>query len=174
MVCLVSRTGRQLQRYNKGRRLVVGCIPYRYKAGGIMNGKTNEDLEVLVVSSQKGPDMMFPKGGWEVDESLKEAARRESLEEAGVLGNVENELGKWRFMSKSNGKYHEGYMFPLFVTEQLDLWPEHNVRRRAWMSVAEAREVCKHWWMKEALDRLVNRLMFGDLDEQDQDTQLVS
>lgn len=26
------------------------------------------------------------------------------------------------------------------------------------MSVGEAREVCQHWWMKEALDRLVNRL----------------
>jgi len=26
------------------------------------------------------------------------------------------------------------------------------------MSVAEARDVCQHWWMKEALDRLVNRL----------------
>lgn len=26
------------------------------------------------------------------------------------------------------------------------------------MSVSEAREVCQHWWMKEALDRLVDRL----------------
>lgn len=26
------------------------------------------------------------------------------------------------------------------------------------MSVAEAREVCQHWWMKEALDILVSRL----------------
>lgn len=26
------------------------------------------------------------------------------------------------------------------------------------MSVAEARKVCQHWWMKEALDRLVMRL----------------
>lgn len=26
------------------------------------------------------------------------------------------------------------------------------------MSVTEARDVCQHWWMKEALDRLVNRL----------------
>lgn len=26
------------------------------------------------------------------------------------------------------------------------------------MSVAEARETCRHWWMKEALDILVERL----------------
>lgn len=29
------------------------------------------------------------QGGWELDESVEEAASRESLEEAGVLGNVE-------------------------------------------------------------------------------------
>ncbi|GAB2287968.1 hypothetical protein Dimus_022318 [Dionaea muscipula] len=32
-MALVSRAGRQLQRYNpNGHRLVVGCIPYRYKS----------------------------------------------------------------------------------------------------------------------------------------------
>ncbi|KAL3510485.1 hypothetical protein ACH5RR_029886 [Cinchona calisaya] len=165
MVCLVSRTGRHLQRYNEnGRRLVVGCIPYRFKREEI--GKAiNNQVEVLVISSQKGQHMMFPKGGWELDESLIEAACRESHEEAGVLGNVEDELGKWRFKSKSHGIYHEGYMFPLFVTEQLDLWPEQNVRKRIWMNLAEAREVCKHWWMKEALDRFVNRLSSVELVE---------
>ncbi|KVI05448.1 hypothetical protein Ccrd_016209 [Cynara cardunculus var. scolymus] len=54
MMCLVSRTGRDLQRYDMGRRLVVGCIPYRFKNG-------NGELEVLVISSQKGHAMMFPK-----------------------------------------------------------------------------------------------------------------
>lgn len=29
------------------------------------------------------------QGGWELDESLEQAALRESIEEAGVLGNVE-------------------------------------------------------------------------------------
>ncbi|KAK3043108.1 hypothetical protein RJ639_001223 [Escallonia herrerae] len=157
MVCLASRTGRHLQRYsNKGRRLVVGCIPYRYKDGKA--GTLDDELEVLVISSQKGKAMMFPKGGWELDESLQEAASRESLEEAGVLGNVECELGTWSFKSKSCGTYHDGHMFPLLVTEQLDLWPEKEFRRRTWMSAAEAREVCQHSWMKEALDILVHRL----------------
>ncbi|KAM0983393.1 hypothetical protein ACFX13_011117 [Malus domestica] len=151
MTCLVSRTGRELQRYNMGRRQVVGCIPYRYKDG-------SDELEVLVITSQKGNAFMFPKGGWELDESVEEAASRESLEEAGVLGNVECQLGKWCFMSKSQETYYEGYMFPLFVKEQLDLWPEKNVRQRIWMTAAKAREACQHWWMKEALDILVERL----------------
>uniref|UniRef100_A0A2P2KDF6 Uncharacterized protein MANES_02G077800 n=1 Tax=Rhizophora mucronata TaxID=61149 RepID=A0A2P2KDF6_RHIMU len=160
VVALVSRTGRHLQRYNKGRRLVVGCIPYRYKIQKQNCLDTEEGLEVLVISSQKKKKgVLFPKGGWELDESIKEAASRETLEEAGVRGIVECELGKWRFRSKSDDTYHEGYMFPLLVQEQLDFWPEKNVRQRIWMSVAEAKEACQHWWMKEALDVLVNRLM---------------
>ncbi|XP_058732511.1 nudix hydrolase 18, mitochondrial-like [Vicia villosa] len=158
MVCMVSRSGRELQRYNTmGGRQVVGCIPYRYKQD--IDGNRSNELEVLMVSSQKTQRLMFPKGGWELDESLQEAASRESIEEAGVIGLVECELGQWNFISKRYGIYYEGYMFPLFVKEQLDHWPEKNLRTRVWMSVGEAREVCQHWWMKEALDILLQRLI---------------
>ncbi|KAL6319497.1 hypothetical protein AAG906_014172 [Vitis piasezkii] len=137
------------------------CIPYRYKTDKETDGAPIEELEVLVVSSQKGKGMLFPKGGWEIDESIEEAATRETLEEAGVLGNVGCKLGKWSFKSKSRGTFDEGYMFPLLVKEQLDFWPEKNVRQRRWMAASEAREVCQHWWMKEALDILIQRLMNG-------------
>jgi 8-oxo-dGTP pyrophosphatase MutT (NUDIX family) len=41
--------------------------------------------ECLVISSSRDScKWVFPKGGWENDESLEEAARRETLEEAGV------------------------------------------------------------------------------------------
>ncbi|KAL5745255.1 hypothetical protein ACOSP7_026401 [Xanthoceras sorbifolium] len=168
MVGLVSRTGRHLQRYHKGLRQVVGCVPYRYKVVEQTALEINEeDLEVLLISSQKGKGMLFPKGGWETDESKIEAASRETMEEAGVIGTVECELGKWNFKSKSHDTYYEGYMFPLRVQEQLDIWPEKNVRERAWMSVPEARKVCQHWWMKDALDRLVERLTSQQQEEQD-------
>ncbi|KAL3830741.1 hypothetical protein ACJIZ3_019543 [Penstemon smallii] len=161
MVPLVSRTGRLLQRYNEeDHRLVVGCIPYRYKNGKgfTPNDEDVDDLEVLVISSKKNQAMMFPKGGWELDESVEEAASRESLEEAGVLGHVECELGRWIFKSKTREIYHQCFMFPLLVTQQLDLWPEKTSRKREWMAVAKARDVCQQWWMKEALDILVDRL----------------
>ncbi|KAL2317268.1 hypothetical protein Fmac_031144 [Flemingia macrophylla] len=156
VVALVSRTGREFQRYRKGRRQVVGCIPYRYKIG---DQPQQVDIQVLVITSQKGKGMLFPKGGWELDESKKEAALRETIEEAGVRGTVEGKLGKWSFKSKTHDTFYEGYMFPLLVEEQLEFWPEQNARQRIWMSVSEAREVCQHWWMKEALERLVNRIM---------------
>ncbi|XP_030461221.1 nudix hydrolase 17, mitochondrial-like [Syzygium oleosum] len=156
---LVSRTGRHLQRYSKhGSRQVVGCIPYRYKSreGGSLVGE--KEVEVLVISSQKGKGLLFPKGGWEMDESIIAAAVRETMEEAGVRGTIEKQLGKWSFKSKSQDAVYEGYMFPLLVIEQLENWPEKNVRERHWMNVREAREKCQHGWMKEALDVLVNRI----------------
>lgn len=35
------------------------------------------------------------------------------------------------------------------------------------MTVAEAREVCQHWWMKEALDILVDRLITRQQQKED-------
>ncbi|KAL0430447.1 UNVERIFIED_CONTAM: Nudix hydrolase 21, chloroplastic [Sesamum radiatum] len=133
MVTLVSRTGRHLQRYNfHGHRQVVGCIPYRYKSNlGTSPMVDEEEIEVLVITSQrKGKGMLFPK----------------------------HKLGKWNFKSKNNDTCYEGHMFPLLVKEQLEFWPEKDVRQRLWVSVREARKMCQYWWMKEALELLVNRL----------------
>ncbi|MCL7032257.1 hypothetical protein MKW94_010107 [Papaver nudicaule] len=87
MSALIARTGRHRQRYENEFRLVAGCIPYRIK-------KDVEDdtvdcvsrLELLMVSSPDREDLVFPKGGWEDDETMCEAACREALEEAGVKG----------------------------------------------------------------------------------------
>ncbi|XP_019196169.1 PREDICTED: nudix hydrolase 18, mitochondrial-like [Ipomoea nil] len=172
---MCSRTGRDLQRYNvQGCRQVVGCIPYRYRegkqsAGSIIHGAPLvDDLEFLLVSSQKSPRMMFPKGGWEQDESLEEAALRETFEEAGVYGEVGSCLGKWFFKSKSLGVLHEGFMLPLIVLEELDDWPEKDVRQRSWVSYREAMEVCFHPWMKEALDVLVSQLTLQQEEDENE------
>lgn len=141
------------------------CIPYRYKN----NGTQDKEIEVLLISAQKGNGMQFPKGGWEKDESMEQAALRETIEEAGVVGSVEvsknfldlsfflsssnnicvfdsyfllyyvvflqGKLGKWYYKSKRQPTIHEGYMFPLLVSKELDNWPEMNTRKRRWVSV---------------------------------------
>lgn len=107
---MISRTGRDLQRYNDGCRQVVGCvlifdffwlnikkveificgvvfnfennfwvclsdlsvnfyqwrrcIPYRYRKtnqSSTVQGTQIDDLEFLLISSQKSPKWMFPK-----------------------------------------------------------------------------------------------------------------
>lgn len=53
--------------------------------------------------------------------------------------DLQCELGQWSFMSKRYGTFYEGYMFPLLVKEQLDLWPEKDERQRIWvMSLVNA------------------------------------
>ncbi|KAG0583604.1 hypothetical protein KC19_3G148700 [Ceratodon purpureus] len=156
MTALVSRTGRHQQRYEHGYRLVAGCIPYRYRLTG--EGKC---MEVLMISSQRGEGLLFPKGGWENDETVEEAACREALEEAGVRGLLQDMLGSWDFKSKrQQGVYcPEGlcraYMFALAVTEQLDTWPEQHSRQRQWFAVSDAIGQCRHDWMRGALDQCV-------------------
>uniref|UniRef100_A0A803MJ72 Nudix hydrolase domain-containing protein n=1 Tax=Chenopodium quinoa TaxID=63459 RepID=A0A803MJ72_CHEQI len=86
---LVARTGRQQQRYEDGCRLVAGCIPFRYRNSAESDGTESEKIvEVLMINSTSGPGLLFPKGGWENDETVEEAARREAIEEAGVKGDI--------------------------------------------------------------------------------------
>nr|XP_016500158.1 PREDICTED: nudix hydrolase 18, mitochondrial-like isoform X2 [Nicotiana tabacum] len=172
---MISRTGRDLQRYNDGCRQVVGCIPYRYRKtnqSSTVQGTQIDDLEFLLISSQKSPRWMFPKGGWETDEALEDAALRETFEESGVIGEVEVHefLGTWNFKSKSQGTFHEGHMFPLLVTDELDDWPEKTVRKRLWLKFSEAREVCWHSWMKEALDVFASKLTKRNKEEEEPQT----
>ncbi|KAF8723658.1 hypothetical protein HU200_021618 [Digitaria exilis] len=151
---MVARQGRELQRYSDstGGRIVVGCVPYRARADG--------EVEVLVISSQKkGPagGVLIPKGGWELDESMDEAARREAAEEAGVVGELgPAPLGRWCYRSRSYDATYEGFVLPMRVTAELDRWPEMGARRREWVSPAEAIARCHHAWMREALQRFAD------------------
>ncbi len=45
-------------------------------------------LEFLLTNSSDGKEWIFPKGGWETDESATEGAARECYEEAGVKGDA--------------------------------------------------------------------------------------
>ncbi|KAJ0045067.1 hypothetical protein Pint_05225 [Pistacia integerrima] len=85
---LVARTGRHQQRYDQGYRLVAGCIPFRYRNAECGNDDSEKIVEVLMISSTSGPGLLFPKGGWENDETVEQAAEREAVEEAGVRGQL--------------------------------------------------------------------------------------
>ncbi|XP_058737651.1 nudix hydrolase 13, mitochondrial-like [Vicia villosa] len=160
MSCVPARTGRQRQRYEDNLRLVSGCIPYRWrKENGDQMGETEEMIEVLMISSPKRDDLVFPKGGWEDDETVIQAACREALEEAGVTGILrETPLGMWEFRSKSSQDLCSmeggcrGYMFALEVTEELEAWPEQKNRARQWLNIKEAFRLCRYDWMCNALE----------------------
>ncbi|PSC76670.1 nudix hydrolase mitochondrial-like [Micractinium conductrix] len=152
-----SRTGRHNQKYGEGgERLVAGSIPVRFKPG--VAGP--DGVEVLLISSRRGhTQYVFPKGGWEVDEELREAALRETVEEAGVRGDLQEPIiGKFAFASgkadaaaTSHGGRCIAYLFALHVTEELPTWPEAHQRTRHWCSLQEACARCRYDWMREAL-----------------------
>ncbi|KAK9125011.1 hypothetical protein Scep_013857 [Stephania cephalantha] len=157
---MVARTGRHQQRYEDGRRLVAGCIPFKYR-NSHENGDNNSGkvVEVLMINSTGGPGLLFPKGGWENDETVEEAARREAFEEAGVRGDIKEFLGHYHFRSRSHQDEFspEGLckaaMFALFVKEELNSWPEQSTRTRQWLTIPEASKNCRHAWMREVLEK---------------------
>ncbi|XP_047323109.1 nudix hydrolase 16, mitochondrial [Impatiens glandulifera] len=154
---LVARTGRLQQRYEAGYRLIAGCIPYRYRKSEDSDANSNKVVEVLMITSASGPGLLFPKGGWETDETVEEAAAREAMEEAGIKGDLMGLLGYYEFKSRTHqDEYNkEGLcrasMFALLVKSELESWPEQSTRRRTWMTVKEAVENCRHSWMRDAL-----------------------
>ncbi|XP_002323248.3 nudix hydrolase 16, mitochondrial [Populus trichocarpa] len=159
MTELVARTGRQQQRYEAGCWLVAGCIPFKYRSfADNEDGKSEKVVEVLMINANSGPGLLFPKGGWETDETVEEAAAREALEEAGVRGDLLHFLGQYEFKSKTlQDKFSpEGLckasMFALLVKEELQCWPEQNTRQRSWLTIPEAGECCRYKWMKDALE----------------------
>ncbi|KAL3534623.1 hypothetical protein ACH5RR_003084 [Cinchona calisaya] len=157
---LVARTGRHQQRYEAGYRLIAGCIPFKcIDSGGNGDDTPERIVEVLMINSASGPGLLFPKGGWENDETVEQAAIREAVEEAGVRGDLLHSLGEYEFKSKTlqDESSPEGLckatMFALLVKEELVSWPEQNVRERSWLTIPEAIERCRHSWMREALEK---------------------
>eukprot|EP00899_Mesostigma_viride_P019061 jgi/Mesvir1/27156/Mv20820-RA.1 len=147
---LVAREGREKQRYHDGRRLVAGCIPIRVVSANAVDTSSPMEIEVLLINSRNKKGLVFPKGGWENDETAEEAAMREAMEEAGVRGYVNGSLGPFDFESRRRKK-GRAHIFVLHVTEEMDAWPEMKKRSRAWYPLKEAKTLCKHSWMHEAL-----------------------
>ncbi|XP_058195489.1 nudix hydrolase 13, mitochondrial-like [Rhododendron vialii] len=171
MLCSPARTGRDRQRYEDQFRLVAGCIPYRFEKVDDNFCDIEKRLLVLMISSPNRDNLVFPKGGWEDDESVTEAACREALEEAGVKGILREEpLGDWEFRSKSTqnscsvGGGCRGYMFALEVTEELDCWPEQDTYERKWLTKDDAFKFCRYDWMRDALKRLITVLSEGETE----------
>ncbi|XP_030965529.1 nudix hydrolase 16, mitochondrial [Quercus lobata] len=159
MCDLVARTGRHQQRYDAGCRLVAGCIPFRYRDSDVSGNSNFEKIvEVLMINSTSGPGLLFPKGGWENDETVQEAAVREAIEEAGVRGELMDFLGYYPFKSKTHQDEFcpegscKAAMFALLVKEELESWPEQSTRNRTWLTVPQALDRCRHPWMRDALE----------------------
>jgi diphosphoinositol-polyphosphate diphosphatase len=138
-MAMEARTGRSKQRYSEnGERLVAGVVP-----------TNKEKTHVLLIQSTTGNKWILPKGGWESDEEcIIEAAEREAWEEAGIICQIEDDLGQItdtrtaeqvsEVAPKALYRFYEAT-----VTEERSDWPEKHKRDRKWVSYADAAEALK-------------------------------
>ena len=97
------------------------------------------------------------------DRSAAAVAAQEAMEEAGVLGRVEQRsAGSFRYNKQlSNGslKRCEVQVFPLKVTRQRKRWPEQSQRRRVWLEIHDAVKAVQSTGLKKiirSLETLLN------------------
>ncbi|KAI1820945.1 NUDIX domain-containing protein [Xylaria intraflava] len=130
-----SRTGRNLQRYNaNGERLVAGVVPL-----------SEDKSVVLLIQSTRRKGWVLPKGGWESDEECVEAASREAWEEAGIIIQINYDLGDIvdsrppKKLSKEAPKSLYRFYEATVIREETE-WPERHKRERRWFTYSEAKE----------------------------------
>jgi 8-oxo-dGTP pyrophosphatase MutT (NUDIX family) len=98
--------------------------------------------EVLLITSLNSKRWIVPKGWPEPDLSPAENAAREAFEEAGVIGKIgAHPIGTYHYLKEKKdggGVPCRVEVFALAVTQQLDDWPEKNVRALAWLPLDQA------------------------------------
>jgi len=106
----------------------AAVIPFRIR---------DERVEIALVTTLSGKLWVVPKGSLAEGERSRDAAIRETVEEAGLIGDLERRpLGRYHF-TRANERYVvEVYL--MRVTMSLDSWLEAGVRRRRWMAIDRA------------------------------------
>jgi len=105
-------------------------IPFQKKDG---------KLEILLITSIRKKKWIVPKGFIEFNLSPFESAKKETFEEAGVIGTNETiELGS--FTIKKYGGKTKIIVYSMEVEKYKEEYPEKNLRERKWFSVKEAIE----------------------------------
>lgn len=110
---------------------------------------------MLLIQSTRRKGWVLPKGGWELDEECTEAATREAWEEAGILIQIDYDLGEItdtrserKHLPSKDKKDKECrralyHFYEATVTSEETEWPEKDTRQRTWMTYAQAKETLK-------------------------------
>ena len=97
----------------------------------------NGVTQVVLVSSSSNKNWVIPKGGIEDLMSPEDSAAKEAFEEAGVVGDVSNEVFAEYKYTKRGGVCHVK-VYPLEVSKILAEWDEMNKRKRRVVKVGKA------------------------------------
>jgi diadenosine hexaphosphate hydrolase (ATP-forming) len=107
------------------------------QAGGIVFRNHQSSPRVLLVRSKRNPkEWIFPKGHIEAGETAREAALRETHEEAGAVGAVVDHVEAVQFES-ARGTIEVEYYLIAWSGDK----PSPEERERRWCTVEEASEL---------------------------------
>src|SRR5215510_13757936 len=106
----------------------AAVIPFRIR---------DKRVEIALITTVSGKRWVVPKGSLDDGEQPRDAAIRETEEEAGLIGDLERKpLGRYRFTRDDERYVVE--VFLMRVTMVLDYWLEAGLRRRRWIAVNKA------------------------------------
>ena len=118
-----KRTSKSITHFDQS-----GVIPYRRKNG---------TFEILLVTTIRKRNWIIPKGFIEYHLSPFQSAKKEAFEEAGVRGsNTTRILGSYK--ARKNGSELYTKVYSMKVTAVYKDYPEKNLRKRKWLSPADA------------------------------------
>jgi 8-oxo-dGTP pyrophosphatase MutT (NUDIX family) len=123
-------------------RRLFGAERYRLQVAALPWRKTDDGVEVMLITSRDTGRWVLPKGWPEEDEPLYEAAAREAVEEAGISGGIAQKTAGSYFYNKVHSSGAESpcevQVFPLEVKEVAAKWREKGQRKRKWVKPREA------------------------------------
>lgn len=123
---------------------LVCVIPYRL---------TDKGIELLLVTSRKRRDWIFPKGNVKGGITPRAAAEKEAWEEAGVRGHLsEKRVGQYVRASGGEKKLIVVYLMQVARIEQN--WPEKRSRDRKWTPLEEAERLLEREPLLDLLPRV--------------------
>ena len=106
----------------------AAVIPFRIR---------DDRVEIALVTTPGGKRWVVPKGSLDDGERSRDAAIRETEEEAGLIGRLRRgSLGRYRF--RRDNEQYEVDVYLMHVTVVLDYWLEAGLRRRRWIKVDKA------------------------------------
>lgn len=107
----------------------AGAIAYRRDESG--------GVQVLLIRRRHKRRWGIPKGDIDPGHSPAQTAAQESLEEAGVSGELSSEpIGSFEYVKM--GRLHRVTVYLLHVTREHDLYPEAFFRERRWFTLDDA------------------------------------
>ena len=113
----------------------IGVIPFDV---------SQDKITVLVVTSRRRGRWVLPKGKLKKGESHKKGCKREAFEEAGITGNILTDYPMTVPIKRridAIAQHVPVTFYPMRVTDQVDEWPEQEVRARQWVALDEATSV---------------------------------